>query len=236
MIRKTSLGIVLLCIFLVGAAAGQPLEVQEISVVSTDKKLELDAKILEHKKRSHEIYLHELFSEFDGGPTIYDMVDSLNRPKRSPARMTFRLTFEFDGREPGDLTHINEALSAMKLSDLELESVDGGYLETRPIYKKGTQLHKQDGHLRRESVQRITGYKYRYGCRKLSLICTYDETEEMHYYRLTAMAFAKEKFKDTKEFHDLWCEAHPDRIMRMLTYYSSEDSDAFIVLHHEKGR
>ena len=71
---------------------------------------------------------------------------------------------------------------------------------------------------------------------KDGIICTYDETEKMHYYRLTAMAFAKGKFKDTEEFHELWDEAHPDRIMRMLTYYSSEDSDAFIVLHHEKDR
>ena len=131
----------------------------------------------------------------------------------------FKMTFEFTDREDTDLRYINAALSGMKLSKLNIED-DDGYLAKRTEFDAVTQEPR--------------GISYRYGFDRLVLEYEADEDETLYTWQVDTQAFAKGKYKDSNAFHDMWCSAHPDRVMRALTQYSFQDADVFVVLHHEK--
>ncbi len=129
----------------------------------------------------------------------------------------FKMKFEFKNRELTDMNYVNAALSGMRLSDLKVEDGDG-YLEVRTAYNQ---------------AQQPTETTYHYGFDNLVLACEADD-DDPHTWQMDAQAFPKGELSESNLFHDKWCGEHPDRAMRVLTQYSFDNADAFVVLHHEK--
>ncbi len=132
----------------------------------------------------------------------------------------FKISFEFEDRELTNLDHVNTLLSSLQLSKLEMEDEEG-YLATRMEYGENGGLKKTT---------------YAYGFDRLTLVCDTEETEEdeLHNWQVETQAFPKTEVPDSRSFHDLWCDQHPNRTMRCVTKYSFAAVNAFVVLHHEK--
>ncbi len=131
----------------------------------------------------------------------------------------FRMQFDFDDCRLTDLNYVNAALSAMRLSDVTAEEMDG-YLAA------GTEFDPET----RQPVRKT----FDYGLDHLTLLCEAEEEDALYTWQIDTRAFAKGEVPDTKAFHDAWCLEHPDRAMRSLTQYAFDGADAFVVLHHER--
>ena len=133
-----------------------------------------------------------------------------------------KMRFDFENRKLTDLDYVNKALSAMRLSDVNVEESDG-YLEVTTAYDFET--------------HQPTEITYNYGFDYLVLACEDTEGDEMYTWQVTTVAFPKGKVPDTNAFHEKWCSEHPDRAMRSLIHYTfeeNENADAYVVLHFRK--
>ena len=132
----------------------------------------------------------------------------------------FKIRFEFQDRKPEDIDRVNEALSAMRLSDVRISDLDG-------YAAKVTQYFPE--------TDRQPQISYRYGIDSLELDCE-EDGEDGAVWQLDACVFPKDGTRDDDAFHDLWCREHPDRIMRSLRVYDFKDTEAFVVLHHGRRK
>lgn len=125
-----------------------------------------------------------------------------------------KISFEFKNNEASDLDQLNAILATMALDDLDLEDA-GGYLAT---------TRKADGTI----VER------RYGLRRGTLVC--EQEKGGCHYQIDTAVVDQALGIDYQQFHEIWCEEHPDRVMRMQQSIGFEDNKviAFIVLHHER--
>lgn len=136
----------------------------------------------------------------------------------------FRLMFRFPERDETDIARINEVLSRLPLSGIDVDTSAGGldgYLHTTKHYDK-------DGEL--------TGVTYRYGFDSLILECEMNNDEDMNIYQIDAKAYPRSEMKDSDMFRELWLKEHPGRVIRIMMEIDFADSNAagFIVLHHAK--
>lgn len=127
-----------------------------------------------------------------------------------------KLVFELE-RGENCVAIINGALDGMRISSLEIEN-DDGYLCRRNEYKDGV----------------LCDVSYSYGFDRLELVFECDEDEGLMRYQIDAVALSKGTFNSDRAYHDSWCSAHPDCVMRVLQHVSYDDADAFIVLYHER--
>ena len=127
-----------------------------------------------------------------------------------------KITFDLAARDPDQLEYVNKALENLPLSNLKIED-SKGYLQTKIDYDEN---------------ERPKATTYRYGFDSLVLDCGFGD-EGPYYYQIDAEAFPKGQVANSAIFHDLWCSAHPDRVMRVLTQYDFKTADAFVVLHHQ---
>ena len=135
------------------------------------------------------------------------------------SQIVFKIVFEFSERKAWDIDKINDVLSTIPLSYLNIADNEG-YLET-------TNYSDKAGH----SFKEIT---YRYGFDKVSLICVQDNEKERHYYQIDTNFFAKGEIKDFDMLSEFWYKEHPERIISMVYKISRDDGDAFVIIHHEK--
>ncbi len=129
----------------------------------------------------------------------------------------FTMRFDFQDHDTADISSVNAALSGMRLSHLKVEDSDG-YLAVCTSY---------------DQDQRPAGTTYRYGFDHLSLACE-TEGDDLHTWQIDAQAYPKGELSGSDAFHDLWCRAHPDRVIRVLVQYGFDNADAFVVLYHER--
>lgn len=135
------------------------------------------------------------------------------------SQILFKIVFEFSERKSWDIDKINDVLSTIPLSYLNIAD-DEGYLETTDYYDK-------DKHSSPKTI-------YRYGFDKISLICVRDNDKENHYYQIDTKFFAKDDIKNFNRLSEFWYKEHPERIISMIYKLYRDDGDAFIILHHEK--
>lgn len=129
----------------------------------------------------------------------------------------FKLCFDFENREWTDTKFVNEALSALRLSSVQMDSK--GYLAIQRTYDSSNQEKKVQLH---------------YGFDCLELECETNEEEGLFTWQIQAYALPKGEVSGSDAFHEMWCCAYPNRIMRVLQEQSFENVDVYIVLYHEK--
>ncbi|MBQ6910060.1 MAG: hypothetical protein IJQ29_08065 [Synergistaceae bacterium] len=69
---------------------------------------------------------------------------------------------------------------------------------------------------------------------KILFECVCDDSKNMHCYQIGAIALKKGVGDAADKFHDLWSREHPSRVMRYMWNSSSDNTDVFVFLHHEK--
>ena len=152
---------------------------------------------------------------------INDRVDEetmiANNVSNSHSPTLFKIAFNFSHRESDDLNRINEILSTIPLSYVDIDN-NSGYLATAKYYDQ-------------DKLKETT---YRYGFDKISFICAYDKQEEKHYYQLDTSFFAKDKIKNIDMLNELWYKEHPEYIISMVYKISRNDGDVFVILYHDK--
>ena len=124
------------------------------------------------------------------------------------SQILFKIVFEFSERKAWNLDKINDVLSTLPLSYLNI-AYDEGYLET-------TNYSDKAGHSFKETT-------YRYGFDKISLICVQDNEKEKHYYRIDTKFFAKDEIKNFNMLSEFWYKEHPERTISMVYKISRED-------------
>lgn len=129
----------------------------------------------------------------------------------------FKLRFEFENREWTDLRFVNKALSGLRLSDVRMDG--DGYLATEYSY---------------DSSNRAEGVQLHYGFDRLELECETNADEGLFTWQVQAYALPEGAVSGSDAFHEMWCCAYPNRIMRVLEQQSFENADVYIVLYHEK--
>ena len=126
------------------------------------------------------------------------------------------LELRFPERRAEDLAAVNRMRAAMPLSELEIADFDGYLCTNRRFAPEGREI----------------GVEYRYGFDKLVLRGEADGDENI--YQIDTQVVVNSI--DSDRFHDLWCEEHPDRVMRALHLIRFKDKLAYVVLHHERGQ
>ena len=160
----------------------------------------------------------------EANATIDEEVMTNNKTNRiweadTRSQILFKIVFEFSKRKAWDLDKINDVLSTIPLSYLNIAD-DEGYLET-------TNYSDKAGHSFKETT-------YRYGFDRVSLICVQDNEKEKHYYQIDTKFFAKDEIKNFDMLSEFWYKEHPERIISMVYKISRDDGDAFVIIHHEK--
>ena len=135
------------------------------------------------------------------------------------SKILFKIIFEFSERKSWDIDKINDVLSTIPLSYLNIAD-DEGYLET-------TNYSDKAGHSFKETT-------YRYGFDKVSLICVQDNEKERHYYQMNTKFFAKGEIKNFDMLSEFLYKEHPELIISMAYKISRNDGDVFVIIHHEK--
>ena len=131
----------------------------------------------------------------------------------------FSMILNFHDRRPENLQRVNAMLSAMPLSRVKARNV-GGYLAVKTIFT-GKAFRPVD-----------VGYEY--GLEELALLCMDEDPEDLHIWQVDVLVFPRGERPDMERVHDLWCDAHPDRVMRELIAQSFDSGDACVVMHHER--
>ena len=163
-----------------------------------------------------------VFGEINGAANERVFTNSkINRILGSDTRsqIPFKIIFEFSERKSWDIDKINEILSILPLSYLNIVA-DDGYLEKTKYYDKDE-----------NPFQETT---YRYGFDRISLICVRDNEEEKHYYQIDTQFFTKGAIKNFDMLSEIWYKEHSERVISMVYKISRNDGDAFVILHHEK--
>ena len=137
---------------------------------------------------------------------------------------TFSLMFKFPERDETDIARINEVLSRLPLSSINIDTSSGeidGYICTTKHYDKD---------------ENLTGTTYRYGFDSLILECEMNNDGDADFYQIDTKAYSRSEMKDSKMFRELWLKEHPGRVMRVMMEieFNSSNAAGFIVLHHEK--
>lgn len=130
----------------------------------------------------------------------------------------FTMSFTFEEMEPETTDRINEALSGLLLSDIDIAG-EKGYAAKSIIRDPETGQRKET---------------YRYGFMELALCCKNDEADGLHTWQVDAQVVPKGTYVDSNEFHDAWCDQHPDRVMRLLIARVYNKMDSFVVFYHER--
>lgn len=53
-------------------------------------------------------------------------------------------------------------------------------------------------------------------------------------YQIDVATFPKGEYDDSEQYHDVWCDDHPDRCMRIMQQISFDVVDVYVVLHHAR--
>ncbi|MBQ6774777.1 MAG: hypothetical protein IJP48_12060 [Synergistaceae bacterium] len=136
----------------------------------------------------------------------------------------FEIVFNFPERDAKDIDRVNEILSYIPLSYLEIKENNGGYDSYVGVSKQY------------DKNRVLTNITYRLGFDSLTLLCTAGTQEDMYYYQIDTRAFPKEILKNSEDFEKIWRQDHPDRVARVFTTLSFDQSNAwgFVILHHKK--
>lgn len=125
----------------------------------------------------------------------------------------FKLYFDFKDREAYDLEELNDILSAMNLTSLELEDEES----YRAVMRDG------NGNLLRRRLGFDSGV----------LIGTRPRHGEKGYrYQLDTAVISSSV--DSEEFTQIWRDQHPNRVIRTIYEGGNDELSTFIVLHRQE--
>ncbi len=124
------------------------------------------------------------------------------------------ICFQFQNREKEDIDKINEVLSCMELSNLQLENFEGYMCTT---YSREKQVIRR-----------------RYGFDQGTLVCETKSGESKYHYQIMTEAFGEDEDNKIQNYHEYWVEKYPDKIMRTMLKIQFEEAVAHIVLYHER--
>lgn len=127
----------------------------------------------------------------------------------------FTMTLQFERGKEDSIETLNALLLSMPLSGLDVADSDGYMRTSRSFHEDGTLVSVELG----------------YGFDSVVLNCSREEGKQLHIWQFDAEVLSRE---DDGNYHDRWCEAHPDRVMRCLLQTSFDEATAFITLHHER--
>ena len=129
----------------------------------------------------------------------------------------FDMTFVFDDRTADSVKVIDEALSGLLLSYVDIED-SKGYSITTTTTKDG-----------------VSTTTYGYGFDSVLLKCE-KKGDELYTWHVGAEAYPRSVYRNSDEFKAAWDKEHPGNVIRtMITIeYSSSDLYAFVFLYHEK--
>ena len=133
----------------------------------------------------------------------------------------FTITLTFPQRDYKKCIEIiNSALDNMKLSEVKISNAKTYFFFEEHFSENGE----------------VTSTDCEFGFDMIELKCKNDDENSLHVYQMGVASFPKSEDKSYDEFHDLWSQEHPDRAMRNLVRFFSEDCVSFAFLHHEKAK
>ena len=129
------------------------------------------------------------------------------------------LSFEPSKRDfKKNLKNINSVLDNLKLSSLEIKNNKGFVVKMKKY----------------DTTRNVTLTNFDYGFDNIEFECKQEDGENLYIYQIDVVAFSIEKVLSPEEFVNQWKKAHPKRIVSSMNNLSYENSEVFILLHHEK--
>ncbi len=117
-----------------------------------------------------------------------------------------------------NLKNINSVLDNLKLSSLEIKDSNGFFVKMKKY----------------DTNENVTSINYDYGFDNIEFECKQEDGENLYIYQIDVVVFSIGKVHSPDEFVNQWRKDHPNRIVRSMEGLSNENSEAFILLHHEK--
>ena len=117
-----------------------------------------------------------------------------------------------------NLQYINSVLDNLKLSSLEIKDSNGFFVKMKKY----------------DTNENVTSINYDYGFDNIEFECKQEDGENLYIYQIDVVVFSIGKVHSPDEFVSQWRKDHPNRILRSMDNLLHENSEAFILLHHEK--
>lgn len=133
-----------------------------------------------------------------------------------PMSSVITLQFTFGKRADDDLDQINQMLSVMELTDVEIDAFEG-YLATREKMEEGI----------------VVETSCRYGFDSCTLICRKAEWGQTHRYQIATEVIDAADAVGHGDYAEYWRERYPQRKLETVIALESDEYTAYIVVYVE---
>ena len=131
---------------------------------------------------------------------------------------TINISFTWPDSVTTEVEYINEALSEVLLSDIEIVD-DKDYVTTTTTY---------------DANENIVDVQYRLGFESMDLVGTQDPSAVQHHFQVETAAYPADENWTNDKFISMWEEENPDKKWYSVTGYTYKDNNAFLIFFYDK--
>ena len=150
--------------------------------------------------------------------SLYSDGNNVGRNVRKERKMAYKMTIDFSEPNEENLETLNEILSNLKFSSIEMTEVEG-----------------KVGHY--DYIEYLFTYFYSelfYSIKSVTFFCAESTISESHTYQTDITVYSDKSRTDIIAFHLAWCNEHPDRVIKSVQHFFQDNYTIYVIVSQKR--